>query len=112
MTAEPRTKWQYQKIMYIAVSHAIEQLTGQPLGEFLRKQIWEPLGMESTFFTHGDAAEYVKQSKDADVSLATPYLWVPSDRSNTTPLATGSEGDHFDQIPYDLPPYVRVPYSL
>jgi CubicO group peptidase (beta-lactamase class C family) len=91
MTAEPRTQWQYQNIMYVVVSHAIEQLTGQPLGEFLRKQIWEPLRMESTFFTHGDAAEYIKQSKDTDVSLATPYLWVTSDRSNITPLATGSE---------------------
>jgi hypothetical protein len=31
-------------------------------------------GVESTFFMHSDAAEYLKQSKDTDVSLATPYL--------------------------------------
>jgi CubicO group peptidase (beta-lactamase class C family) len=106
MTAEPRTQWQYQNIMYAAVSLAIEKVTGQRLKDFLREQIWEPLGMKATFFTHEDALMHVKQSKDGDVSLATPYLWIPGDCSNFTPLTTRSEGDHFAVIPYDLPHYV------
>jgi CubicO group peptidase (beta-lactamase class C family) len=106
MTAEPRTKWQYQNVMYGAVSLAIEKITGKPLKDFLREQIWEPLGMDSTFLTYEDALVHVKHSEDADVSLATPYLWIPGDRSNFTPLTTRSEDDHFAVIPYDLPPYI------
>jgi CubicO group peptidase (beta-lactamase class C family) len=106
MTAEPRTVCQYQNVMFGAVSFAIEKLTGQKLKDFLREQIWEPLGMKSTFFTHEDAISHVQQSKDADVSFAKPYLRIPSNRSNLTPLTTRSEGDHFAAIPYDLPYYV------
>jgi CubicO group peptidase (beta-lactamase class C family) len=106
MTAEPRTQWQYQNVMYVAISLAIEKLTGQSFKDFLHEQIWQPLGMKSTFFTYEDAIAHVAQSKDADISLAKPYLWIPSDRSNLTPLTTRCEGDHFAAIPYDLPPYV------
>ena len=93
-------------MMWVAVSLAIEKLTGEPLQDFLRTQIWEPLGMNSTFFTHDDAVNYVKSTSDDDASIATPYLWIPSSPSNFTPFATVSPGDHFAKIPYDLPPYV------
>jgi CubicO group peptidase (beta-lactamase class C family) len=106
MTTEFRTRWQYQNIMFAAVSLAIERLTGQPLKEFLREKIWEPLGIKSTFFTYEDATEHVKRSKNTDVSLAKPYQWIPGDRSNLTPLTTRSKDDHFAEIPYGLPAYV------
>jgi CubicO group peptidase (beta-lactamase class C family) len=48
LTAEPRTKFQYCNLMFVAASHVVESLTGQWLGEFLRQRIWEPLGMKST----------------------------------------------------------------
>ena len=106
MIAEPRTKWQYQNMMWVAASLAIEKLTGKPLKDFLRAQIWEPLGMTSTFLGHDDVLDHIRSTKNDNLSIATPYLWISSDQSNFTPLATVSEGDHFAEIPYDLPSYV------
>jgi CubicO group peptidase (beta-lactamase class C family) len=50
--------------MFVAISLAIEKLTGTWLGDFLRKRIWGPLGMESTFFSNADARAYVEKAND------------------------------------------------
>ena len=73
MTAEIRTKFQYCNMMYIAISHFIETWTGMWLGDFLRKRIYEPLGMFSTFFSLSDAQ---KAAASGGPSLATPYYWT------------------------------------
>jgi CubicO group peptidase (beta-lactamase class C family) len=103
MTAEPRTQWQYQNCMFVAISLAIEKLTGTWLGDFLRERIWGPLGMESTFFSNADARAYVEKASDPDVSLATPYVWIPADRDNVTPLAKTSVSDHYVKEPWVSP---------
>jgi CubicO group peptidase (beta-lactamase class C family) len=48
LTAPLRTKFQYCNMMYVTVSYVIETLTGVWLGDFLKDNIWEPLGMNST----------------------------------------------------------------
>lgn len=48
LTAPLRTKFQYCNMMFVAVSYVVETLTGVWLGDFLRENIWEPLGMKST----------------------------------------------------------------
>ncbi|KAH0536105.1 hypothetical protein FGG08_006991 [Glutinoglossum americanum] len=73
LTAEPRTEWQYCNMMYVAISHAIEVLTGEWLGDFLRTRIWEPLGMRNTFFDRDDALRYTDGRKD--IVLAKGYFW-------------------------------------
>ncbi len=73
MTAEIRTRFQYCNMMYIAVSHLIETWTGMWLGDFLRKRIYEPLSMFSTFFSLSDAQ---KAAASGGPSLATPYYWT------------------------------------
>ena len=73
MTAEIRTKFQYCNMMYISISHFIETWTGMWLGDFLRKRIYEPLGMISTFFSLSDAQ---KAAASGGPSLATPYYWT------------------------------------
>ena len=55
MAAGPRERFIYCNMMYMAVSHAIEVVTGMWLGDFLRVRIWEPLGMMGTFFSLKDA---------------------------------------------------------
>lgn len=60
LTAQPRTRFQYCNLMYIAASHVIETLTGEWLGDSLARRIWGPLDMKSTFFSLEDA----KQAKD------------------------------------------------
>lgn len=73
MTAEPRTKWQYCNMMYITISHCIETLTGKSLGKTLSERIWEPLGMDSTFFSLSDAEA---ATHTGNASLARGYLWL------------------------------------
>ena len=77
MTAEPRTKFQYCNMMYITITHFIETDTGNWLGDILRKRIWEPLAMNSTFFSLSDAEAATHTSK---ASLARGYLWLNGTR--------------------------------
>ena len=48
LTAPLRMRFQYCNMMFVAVSHVVETLTGVGLGDFLKENIWEPLGMKST----------------------------------------------------------------
>jgi CubicO group peptidase (beta-lactamase class C family) len=72
MDKEIRSAWQYCNAMFITVSHAIEVATGEWLGDFLRKRIWEPLNMNSTFFSLDDARKF---AASGDTVLAQPYAW-------------------------------------
>ncbi|SLM36178.1 Peptidase S12, Pab87-related, C-terminal [Lasallia pustulata] len=72
LTAEPRTKYQYCNMMFVAVAYALEAVTGQWLGDFLRERIWEPLGMQTTFFALPDAKKAVKDGK---AEIAKGYKW-------------------------------------
>ena len=65
---EPRTISQYCNIMFVAVSHAIEVVTGEYLGNFLARRIWKPLGMTSTYFSLEDA-------KKSETPFAEGYYW-------------------------------------
>lgn len=71
---ELRAAFQYCNIMYITVSHMLEVVTGEWLGNFLRKRIWEPLGMNATFFTPEDARKYVLDENNS-IQFARPYVW-------------------------------------
>ena len=71
-TAELRQEFIYNNIMYTAVSHAIETITSQSLGAFLRERIWEPLGMKETFWTLEEARI---AEREGGVRLATGYAW-------------------------------------
>ncbi|MCJ1385820.1 hypothetical protein MMC17_008944 [Xylographa soralifera] len=74
LTRELRTTFQYSNIMYMAVSHVIETLTGLWLGDFLKQRIWKPLEMHSTFLSLEDClnADY---GRDPEVGLAHGYRW-------------------------------------
>ncbi|KAI7978774.1 hypothetical protein EIK77_004990 [Talaromyces pinophilus] len=74
MSKEIRTTWQYCNALFIAVAHMIEVTTGEWLGEVLRKRIWDPLDMKSTFFSLEDAQKYA-DSIENDANLAVPYAW-------------------------------------
>ena len=45
---EPGTQFYYSRFGYIPVSAAIEHVTGDTLARFMRKEIFEPLGMNDT----------------------------------------------------------------
>ena len=75
MEKEIRTTWQYSNAMFIAVSHAIEKVTGKSLDEFLHERIWDPLGMDCTSLSLDDALFHVSENQ---VNLAIPYAWSNS----------------------------------
>ena len=44
---EPGTKWQYSNTGYVIAGRIVEKVSGQPLFQFLKQRIFEPLGMKS-----------------------------------------------------------------
>lgn len=71
-TRELREEWQYCNMMYMALSHVIETLTGQWLGDVLWERIWKPLNMSRTYFSlsHAKAADH-----NGAAELARGYVW-------------------------------------
>jgi CubicO group peptidase (beta-lactamase class C family) len=53
---EPGARWQYCNSSYVLLGIAIERLTGRPLGEFLRDEIFRPLGLTHTAFDPTETA--------------------------------------------------------
>ena len=43
-----RSHWEYQNVMYALAGAIVEQASGMPWADFLRKRIFEPLGMTET----------------------------------------------------------------
>ncbi|KAI5369638.1 Putative beta-lactamase/transpeptidase [Septoria linicola] len=93
---ELRAGWEYSNIPYIAVSHAIETLTGATLKDLLKNQIFNPLGMLNSTFELGDALRLAKDS--SDLEIARGHLWDESSQSyrrvlwDDIPPANGSGG--------------------
>ena len=63
---EPGTKWQYSNTNYTIAGLIAEKASGMPLMDFLRQNIFEPLGMKSVYNTDeaalpaSDAIGYVR----------------------------------------------------
>lgn len=74
LATPPRTKYHYNNYMYVAVSHALEQHTSETLGAFMKKRIWDPLGMRETFFSPDEA----KANPSTAAKLVQAYDWVPT----------------------------------
>ncbi|KAK0628928.1 beta-lactamase/transpeptidase-like protein [Bombardia bombarda] len=70
LNREPRVEYQYNNFMYIVLTHCVETLLGGKwLGDVLRERIWEPLGMQQTYFS-------LEAAQAAPEELAAPYQWV------------------------------------
>ena len=76
LTFEPRTQYSYCNSAYVMLGAIVEQLSGMKFGEFLKKRIFEPLGMKDTIapdyldvkserltegYTKDDKGNFVKQ---------------------------------------------------
>jgi len=53
LVAEPDEKFIYSDIGYLVLGEAIGKVSGEPLEEFSRKHVFEPLGMKDTGFKPG-----------------------------------------------------------
>lgn len=46
---EPGTRWSYSNTGYFLLSRVVEEVSGEPFGDYLRTQLFEPLGMDDSF---------------------------------------------------------------
>lgn len=68
LTAEPRTRYQYCNLMFMAISHMVESLTGEWMGDLLARRIFQPLHMDATFFS-------LAQAQNSSEDLARGYYF-------------------------------------
>jgi CubicO group peptidase (beta-lactamase class C family) len=65
---EPGTQWQYSNTNFVVAGRIVEQVTGQPLMDFLTRRIFRPLGMTSVWnsdeakLTQADATAYYRHA--------------------------------------------------
>lgn len=48
--AEPDTKFVYSCLNYLTLSRVVQNVTGENMDAFLRRRMWQPLGMKDTTF--------------------------------------------------------------
>ena len=92
LIAQPQTMWAYSSGVDVQ-GYLVEQISGQPLAEFLQERIFEPLGMVDTgFYVPPDKAHRVAalHSPNADGQLASASTGRGALR--TTPPAGPSGG--------------------
>ena len=86
MTAEPRTTFLYNNIMFEVMGYLVEVITGRSLTSFFRNELWSPWGMHSTFHGLGDLDRSGRRDElatsywynnDTDGYLAMPYMVFP-----------------------------------
>lgn len=64
--SKPGERWFYLNEGYVLLGYIIEMCSGISYQEYLREHIFEPLGMERTFFA--------KEQVESDQDVATPYI--------------------------------------
>ncbi|MBI9045308.1 MAG: serine hydrolase [Anaerolineaceae bacterium] len=83
----PGQKWAYANHAYATLGQLIEDISGMPFGEYVRENIFKPLGMERTDF-------FMNESLEADLAVGYQPLkkgkFQPVDFLNITIPAAGS----------------------
>jgi methyl acetate hydrolase len=74
LTADPGARWEYG-IGIDRVGKAVEAVTGQKLGRYMKENIFDPLGMNDTAFKIGDA----QRKRLMKIHARTPDGLVPTD---------------------------------
>jgi CubicO group peptidase (beta-lactamase class C family) len=70
LQAAPGTVWRYTNTNYLLLAKAVEAASGQPLGDFLRERVFQPLHMrqahlddDTTLVVPGRATGYIKRDE-------------------------------------------------
>ena len=72
-SAQLREKWQYCNLMFTAVSHVLQSVTGMFHADLLHDWIFQPLGMNHSYYSMDDAASC--QKSNPECKLADSYTW-------------------------------------
>ncbi len=80
---EPGTKFNYSNSGYIILGAIIEEVSGMPYEDYMRENIFEPLGMENTGYCHRDiilknrACGYTENEEDELINAGYVHMSVP-----------------------------------
>lgn len=58
----PGEKWEYSNGGYVVLSHIVEKASGKDFKQFVREHIFQPLGMNNTFFAEEPRLETSKRA--------------------------------------------------
>ncbi len=83
-----RAGFVYQNVMYGLAGEVIARASGMPYGEFLRRRLFEPLGMRRTFATWADVtAAGVGNVSRAHYAIRDTIRVIPEDTVDVIPAA-------------------------
>jgi len=75
LVTAPGERWQYANLGYGLLGHVIERVSGQEYADFMRDELFTPLGMENTWVaTSTDPDPRVATKLTADGAIIPPYL--------------------------------------
>ncbi|KAK2590160.1 hypothetical protein QQS21_012156, partial [Conoideocrella luteorostrata] len=74
----PRVEWHYNNHMWLTLSYVVETVTGRPLRDMLKKVIWDPLNMTSTFID-------LDKAQDSGLVLSRGY-WYNKHNESYVPM--------------------------
>lgn len=92
---EPGTRWRYGSSADI-LARVVEVASNEAYDQFLRRRIFEPLGMMSTSFRHSvvnqnELAEVYTQSKDGDLAVAPKSIDVDWNQGGSGLVSTAGD---------------------
>ena len=92
---KPGAKWQYNNSGYFLLGLIIEKLSGMTYGEYIKRQIFDPLGMRDSYFLDNKPIVPRRASgyhETPDGFINAPYL------NMQIPYAAGSLGSTVDDL--------------
>ena len=73
-----RTTMQYNNVMYAVAGDVLETISGMQCGQVLKKWLWEPLGMKTTYWYLRDVIDDPQLSIKKDMSRG--YYWINEEK--------------------------------
>jgi CubicO group peptidase (beta-lactamase class C family) len=91
LTTPPGNHVEYSDIGFIVLYAAAERVAGEPLPRFLKRRVWQPLGMASTSFWPGKTC--ARCAPTETLHSGKPYRGEPSDpTAHAMDVPTGNAG--------------------
>lgn len=98
LSSVPGTGFEYSNLGYALLGQVIEAATGESYQQYIKKNIWEPLGMHDTTYEMND----VPANK-----LALGYRWEGRRWTREEMLHDGAFGAMVSHPQFDRPPVPR-----
>lgn len=73
--SQPGAGWQYSGGGYTLLQLVIEEVSGEPFPAFMRRRVFDPLGMERTTFDHEAAAKLGLAENFRQDGTTEPFRW-------------------------------------